>query len=76
MLPKEEPEKIMNSFFGINVFNTEAVRERISSLTGFDGIAPRWTIFGNLMDPEKPENRVLSSVKVIDSSDEIKLGMG
>jgi hypothetical protein len=52
MLPKEEPEKIMNSFFGINVFNTGAVRERISSLAGFDGIAPRWTIFGNLMDPE------------------------
>ena len=50
-LPKEDPDKVVNSFFGINVFNTNAVKERIASLTGFDGIAPRWTIFGNLMDP-------------------------
>ena len=75
-MPKEEPEKLVTSIFGINLFNVKALQSKIDELKEYQGIAARWTIFANLMDPEKPENRVLSTISVVNSAEEIKIGLG
>ena len=75
-MPKEEPQKLINSIFGINLLNTKALKRRIASMQEYAGVASRWMFFGNLMDPAKPENRVLSTISVIDSAQEIKIGLG
>ena len=75
-MPKEEPEKLVNSLFGINLFNVRAVAEKVASYMEYDGIAPRWLFFANLIDPLIPENRILSTISVIDSAKEIKIGLG
>ena len=31
-MPKEEPEKLVSNFFGLNLFNTNAVAERVDEL--------------------------------------------
>ena len=75
-MPKEEPEKLVNSIFGINLFNVRAVAEKVASYMEYDGIAPRWLFFANLIDPLIPENRILSTISVINSAKEIKIGLG
>ena len=52
------------------------VASKIASLVEYDGIAPRWLFFANLIDPFIPDNRILSTISVIDSAHEIKIGLG
>ena len=41
-----------------------------------DGIAPRWTLFSNLININNPTQKALSAVTVIDSRTEREIGYG
>ena len=41
---------MVTNVFGINLFNVKALERKIEELKEYQGIAARWTFFGNLMD--------------------------